>query len=187
MKFSKHMLLALLPFALSAAVVRAEVKDGSRADYDALINDKKNAIVMVTMDGCGHCKHSSPELDAASNDPELSDIEFLKVKSDDAEMAQILDENRFNGFPAYIIIKKGELRDARMGAQTKDELKNLAHQYIRNDSMAQNVDATAPVQSSQQEAEGFFAKLMGMLMSIVSAIKNMIVGIFDWIKGLFSR
>lgn len=189
----KRIMMILSPCAALSSFDAQAVSNmhAQRHDYDKLLESGKNGLVMISMDGCGHCKDATPGFDEISQRPEFKDLEFLKLEKDADGVSEVVDTLDLGGYPAFVCVKEGKVQHTEIGFN-KEKLEHLAQSCRPSAGMSENVDAMSPVaMSPMQEApmheEGIFDKLKGLFVGLFETIKNIFVAIFDWIKGLFNR
>lgn len=94
-------------------------------DQEQFDKDVKGAEGLVLVDfwapWCGPCKMLAPAYEALSE--EYTDVLFTKVNVDEA--GDIGAPYNIMSIPTILIFKDGELVDQKMGAMTKDQLRDL--------------------------------------------------------------
>lgn len=160
---------------------------GTSDDYQALLSSGGVGVVMLSMDGCGHCESAGPVFDRLAGQPEYQEIEFIKL--DGTAHPDIMAEHKLGGFPSFLFIREGKVVNTEEGFDEGTFTRNLeGHKKgATATDMSAQVDAMAPVHEAPVEEEGILAKLKMLFVGLFEIIKNIFVTIFDWIMGLFGR
>ena len=83
--------------------------------------DGGQELVLIHMDGCGHCTKFMPEWEAASA-ANTTNIGMRAVERSEADGPELTKKFDVNGFPTVLLIGSGEKKDTYKGERTKDGL-----------------------------------------------------------------
>lgn len=102
-------------------------KDLEMSEQEALTAGSKTGskplVIMLYMDGCGHCQMMKPDFvqvaSELSQTAQFGCVDGMKAK-------KICDSNGIRGFPCMIKYKNGKQVDKAMGRQNKDAIRKFA-------------------------------------------------------------
>ena len=78
-------------------------------------------LLLIHMDGCGHCVRLMPHWKAASNENTTS-IKMRALERKDTSASDIIKTNKVTGFPTILLMSGGKKIDTYTGPRTKDGL-----------------------------------------------------------------
>lgn len=88
----------------------------------------KKELLLLHMEGCGHCKTLMPEWKAAEK-ANNSGISMRAVEKDDNNGPELCEKHNVTGFPTMLLLdENGEKLDTYSGDRTKEGLLN----YLKN-------------------------------------------------------
>lgn len=100
--------------------------------FDAnVLNSIRPVFVDFYADWCGPCKSVLPILDEFSTSSDFENIDFVKVNVDNS--ADIAQKYGVRGIPTMLLIQDGKVVATKVGAQTKEQLKDFINSNIKKE------------------------------------------------------
>ena len=97
-----------------------KVVEISEKEFEEKIKGKK-VLVDCYAPWCGPCRMLSPVIDEVSE--EVSDVEFYKLNTDEAEEVSI--KYGIMSIPTILYFEDGELKSTSVGFRPKEEIKKM--------------------------------------------------------------
>mmetsp|Transcript_1483 Transcript_1483/g.1569 ORF Transcript_1483/g.1569 Transcript_1483/m.1569 type:complete len:107 (-) Transcript_1483:134-454(-) len=94
-----------------------EVK--TKAELEPLLSQGKLVVIDFSATWCGPCRMIGPYFHDLANNPDFSNVIFVKVDVD--ESADIAEQYSVEAMPTFVYLKNGEVKDRLLGAN-KDGL-----------------------------------------------------------------
>ncbi|MBE6161220.1 MAG: thioredoxin family protein [Firmicutes bacterium] len=95
----------------------------SYSEYTKLINDKKDFILILSQDGCSHCKEFLPIAKKVANDNKINIYDINLSTLDSIEKNNIANKYKLKVTPTTVFIKDGKEEDitSRIISSTTEE------------------------------------------------------------------
>jgi len=175
---------------LYATCSYAEVKQiGTDQEFAMIAQSGKPVVIKFYADWCGACKAAKQPFEELSQEPELSMVDFADVNVD--LLKDIANQYINQGVPTFVYFKDGKPVDKTVGAGPKNKLRDDIKKNLMSASLMEQADVTvaenqvpnpAPV-----EKQGIMTQIKNFFAMLFTGIKNVLVGIVNWIKGLFGK
>jgi thioredoxin 1 len=196
-----------LALSLFAAPAWAEiVQINTEESYNALLKEKKPALIQFSAEWCGVCQGVKKPFEEIAEEPEFKNITFARVNIDDLQ--EVSQQSGIMGIPTFIYTKDGKTSDKTVGVRSmlafKDEMRDSIRKNFMTEELAkemqeelpmpqeikdmmpeqtQETPATAPA----QENGGIMSSIMQFISGLLCAIKGLLKSVIDFVKGLFGR
>jgi len=99
--------------------VKQTVKEMTKADFLALLEDEKYVLIDFYAEWCGPCKKMKPFLDEISKE-KASDVKIVRIDVDKNPI--LAKEMNIEGLPTIHLYKNKELKWNKLGFATKEEM-----------------------------------------------------------------
>ena len=123
LKNSTNILFALF---LLIIIFSCLIKDCFNFIKEGLSNNKE--LVLVHMNGCGHCEKLMPHWDSASSENKSS-VSMRKVEMSQNDGPDLVKEHNIKGFPSILLLQNGRKLKEYNGERNKKGLLDFLNIY----------------------------------------------------------
>ena len=115
-----------IAFLLSLVIFSSLYNFSCKCLFEGMTNGKE--LVLIHMNGCGHCDKLMPEWDLATKE-NTSDIKMRKVERNEQDGPNLCKKHNVQGFPTILLLENGNKIDEYNGERNKKGLLDFLNIY----------------------------------------------------------